>query len=271
MMIRSMISRKWILTTLLVLAAMAVMIRLGIWQLDRLEKRRLFNSRVSAQIAQPMLEITGTALNADLTQMEYRTAGVTGIYDLGGEVALRNQYWQDQWGVHLITPLLISGSKEAILVDRGWIPGDDYQSGDWSKYAEPGQVTVHGVIRLAQSQAELGRRADPTPRPGETSLKTWNFVNIPRLANQVDEPLLPVYIQQAPDPGWTGMPYRTQPDLDLSEGPHLGYAFQWFIFTAILGIGYPFFIRRQEREKTKIATVTNPTQSNTQDFRRKEV
>jgi len=62
------------------------------------------------------------------------------------------------------------------------------------------------------------------------------------------EPMLPAYIQQAPDPTWTSLPRRTQPELDLSEGPHLGYAFQWFIFAAILGIGYPFFINRREKE-----------------------
>jgi surfeit locus 1 family protein len=107
---------------------------------------------------------------------------------------------------------------------------------------------VRGVIRLSQSKAELGRRTDPTPSPGEGLLKTWNFVNIPRLSEQVSSSLLPVYIQQVPDPAWSSLPYRTQPELDLSEGPHLGYAFQWFIFAAILGIGYPFFIRRQERE-----------------------
>ncbi len=246
-MIRKMLSRKWILATLLVLAAMGVMIRLGIWQLDRLEKRRAFNARVSTQIAQPPLELSGNALTADLTQMEYRAVSVTGSYDTAGEIALRNQYWQDQWGVHLVTPLKIAGSDQAILVDRGWIPGETYQTGDWSQYAEPGQVTVHGVIRLAQSQAELGRRADPTPAPGETSMKTWNFVNVPRLAEQISEPLLPIYIQQASDPTWTGLPQRTQPELDLSEGPHLGYAFQWFIFAAILGIGYPFYINRQDQ------------------------
>ena len=26
----------------------------------------------------------------------------------------------------------------------------------------------------------------------------------------------------------------------------MGYALQWFTFAALLGIGYPFFIRRQE-------------------------
>jgi len=250
-MLKRLFSRKWLAATLLVIAAMAVMIRLGIWQLDRLEKRRAFNARVNAQISQPVLDLTGNAVAADLTQMEYRSVVVSGIYDPQGEVALRNQYWKDQWGVHLVTPLKISGSEQAVLVDRGWIPGDDYQSGDWSRYIEAGEVSVRGVIRLSQSKAELGRRADPTPAPGAGPLTTWNFVNIPRLAEQVNQPLLPVYIQQAPDPAWSGLPYRSQPELDLSEGPHLGYAFQWFIFAAILGIGYPFFVRRQERERLK--------------------
>jgi len=250
-MLKRLFSRKWLAATLLVIAAMAVMIRLGIWQLDRLEKRRAFNARVNAQISQPVLDLTGNAVAADLTQMEYRPVVVSGIYDPQGEVALRNQYWKDQWGVHLVTPLKISGSEQAVLVDRGWIPGADYQSGDWSQYTEAGEVSVRGVIRLSQSKAELGRRADPTPAPGAGPLTTWNFVNIPRLAEQVNQPLLPVYIQQAPDPAWSGLPYRSQPELDLSEGPHLGYAFQWFIFAAILGIGYPFFVRRQERERLK--------------------
>ena len=44
-MLRRMFSRKWLLTTILVIAAMAVMARLGIWQLDRLHQRRAFNAR----------------------------------------------------------------------------------------------------------------------------------------------------------------------------------------------------------------------------------
>ncbi len=248
-MLRRIFSRKWLLTTILVVAAMAVMIRLGIWQLDRLHQRRVFNARVSAQIYQPSLDLAGGALQADLAQMEYRAVTVRGVYDPNGEVALRNQYWNNQWGVHLVTPLKIAGSNQAILVDRGWIPGDEYERGDWSKYREPGVQQVSGVIRLSLSKAELGRRSDPTPAPGVGPLKTWNFVNISRLAGQVSEPLLPVYVQQAPDSAWTGLPYRSQPELDLTEGPHMSYAIQWFMFAAILGIGYPFFIKRQEKDR----------------------
>jgi surfeit locus 1 family protein len=250
-MLSRMFSRKWILTTLLVFLAMGVMARLGKWQLDRLDQRRAFNARVQEQLDAPPLELSGEALNADLDRMEYRQVQVMGEYDPDQQIALRNQAMNGQWGVHLVTPLRISGSDRAVLVDRGWIPADDFTQGDWQKYNEPGLVDVQGVIRYSQSQADYGPRRDPTPAPGEEPLKTWNFVNVERIDQQITYSLLPVYIQQAPDPNWSGYPIRTQPEIELSEGPHLGYAIQWFAFALILGGGYPFFIRRQESQKNE--------------------
>src|SRR5215217_2504887 len=132
MVFRRMLNRKWLLTTILVIAAAAVMVRLGIWQLDRLAQRRAFNARVLAQIDQPVLDLSGEALGADLANMEYRKVKVTGEYDFSQEVALRNQAMNGQWGVHLITPLRIAGTDQAVLVDRGWIPGEDFTSGNWA-------------------------------------------------------------------------------------------------------------------------------------------
>jgi surfeit locus 1 family protein len=244
-----MFSRRWILATLLVVAGAAVMVRLGIWQLDRLAQRRLFNARVQAEIDQPLLTLQGEALDLDLYNMEYRQVEVTGQYDFSQEIALRNQAWGNQSGVHLVTPLIISGTGQAILVDRGWISEEDYASGDWSRFAEPGIVVVHGVIRRPQSKAEIGGRSDTARAAGEAAINTWNFVNIDRISAQVSHPLLPVYIQQSPDPSWSSLPYRTKPELDLSEGPHQSYALQWFSFATLLVVGYPFFIRRQENRK----------------------
>lgn len=243
-----MVSRRWLLATLLVIIGVAINIRLGIWQLDRLAQRRAFNARVLAQVNQPVLDLQGAALNEDVANMEYRPVQVTGEYDLNYEVALRNQAWGNQLGVHLLTPLHITGSDQTVLVDRGWVPleGSNYQS--WASYPEPGVVTVRGVIRASQNKPDFGRRSDSVPAPGEPPLKSWYFANVQGISRQMPYSLLPIYIQQAPEPAWTSLPYRTQPSLDLTEGPHQSYAIQWFTFAAILGIGYPFFIRRQERK-----------------------
>ncbi|MCI0519312.1 MAG: SURF1 family protein [Chloroflexi bacterium] len=234
--------RRWMLPTLLVLLGVALTIRLGVWQLDRLEQRREFNARVQAQLSQPELVLSGEALALDLSSMEYRAVSVSGVYDHSRQVALRNQVWENQPGVHLLTPLRIAGSDQTILVDRGWIP-----EGDWRRYDEPGRVQVRGVLRASQDTPDFGRRSDPIPAAGEPPLEAWFFANITAISRQLPYPLLPVYIQQAPDAGWEGLPYRTQPELDLSEGPHMGYALQWFTFAAMLGLGYPLLVRKKLR------------------------
>lgn len=250
--LRRMVSRRWLLATVLVLAGVALCVRLGIWQLDRLEQRRAFNARVQAQMDKPPLSLSSSTLEDDLYNMEYRPVTVIGTYDFNQEIAIINQSYGNEWGVHLLTPLIISGTDQAILVDRGWIPHQDYLSGDWSKFTEPGKVVVEGVLRRPQSKAEIGGRIDPTPAPGEARRTAWNFVNIEQIGKQISHPLLGAYIQQAPNPAWTGLPYRTQPEVEITEGPHMGYALQWFSFATLLGVGYPFFIRRQESRTAQI-------------------
>jgi surfeit locus 1 family protein len=242
-----MFSRRWLGATLLVLIGVGILVRLGFWQLERLQQRREFNARVQSQVSLPELSLDNAALEENLVNMEYRPVAAVGTYDFSQEVALRNQAEGGRLGVHLITPLRLKGSEQSVLVDRGWIPEEDFSSGNWARYAEPGEVQVRGVIRRSQSQPDFGWRSDATPVPGGERLAAWNFVNVPAISQQVPYALLPVYIQQAPDPTWLRMPVRSQPHLDLSEGPHQGYALQWFTFAVILGAGYPFFIYRREK------------------------
>jgi len=244
---RAFFTPRWILTTLLVLAAVGVLIRLGFWQVERLEQRRAFNRRVLTQQSLPPFDFNRERTPADgaLFDMEYRQAIVQGSYDHSQEVLLRNQIWQNQLGFHVLTPLQITGSSQAILVDRGWVPFDQATPARRARFNEPGTVTVRGVLRRPQTRPDLGGVPDPTFTAGETRLDAWNIVNLERIRQQVNLPLLAVYLQQAPEPGWERLPYRSQPELELSEGPHQGYALQWFFFAALLAGGYPVFVRRQ--------------------------
>jgi len=245
---RAMFSRSWILTTLLVLVGGAVCVRLGIWQLDRLEQRRAFNSHIEAMWATEPLNLTGQS-TLDLTAMEYRAVEVSGTYDFENQVVLRNRYFQDQYGYNLLTPLLLDDGS-AVLVDRGWIPADGNDSpADWHKYDQSGQVTLRGQIRLGHTKPELGGVPDPTLTPGQTRLAFWNIVNLERIQAQVPYPLLDVFVQPDVDPGDVEPPIPYQPEIELTEGPHLGYAGQWFIFASILVLGYPVYLRKKLEEK----------------------
>lgn len=245
-------SRRWFLTTLLAIAAVGVLIRLGIWQLDRLAQRRVFNAHVIAQQEAEPLTLDSTTLDADLLNMEYRAIVVTGKYDFTQQVVLRNQVWTNQPGVDLLTPLVISGTNKGVLVDRGWIPQEDAVSDKRSQYDVQGPVTVRGVLRRPQTQPDFGGVPDPPLAAGQTRLDAWNIVNLERISRQVDVPMLPAYIQQSPGPAQSAPPYPSEPQIDLTEGPHFGYALQWFTFAAILAIGYPVYVRHHvERSKVK--------------------
>jgi surfeit locus 1 family protein len=243
-----MFSRSWVLTTLLVLVGGAICVRLGIWQLDRLEQRRAFNAHVEEMWNADPITLTGqSALN--LTDMEYRAVMVRGTYDFENQIVLRNRYFQNQYGYNLLTPLVLDDGT-AVLIDRGWIPADGNDSPpDWRKYDQLGTVTLHGQIRLGQTKPDMGGVPDPTLSPGRTRLDSWNIVNLERIQSQVPYPLLDVFVQPDVDPGDVEPPIPYQPEIELTEGPHLGYAGQWFIFASILVFGYPVYLCKKLEEK----------------------
>lgn len=241
----AMFSRKWILTTLLVILGAAVCARLGIWQLDRLEQRRAFNEHYLATTALPPLELD-SAPQADLTAMEYRAVNVTGTFDFENQVALRNRYYGSEYGYHLLTPLVLSDGT-AVIIERGWIPAEGNAApADWRKYDQPGQQTISGIIRLGQTKPDVGGVPDPELAEGQTRLDFWNIVNLERIALQTPYPLLPVFIQPNPDDARVAPPYPYQPEIEITEGSHFGYALQWFTFASILFFGYPFYLRKAD-------------------------
>lgn len=226
---------RWIILTLLVLLAVGVFIRLGFWQLERLAERRARNAQIQTQTSLPPLNLNQeTPAPGALLQMEYRMVTATGVFDPAGEVLLSNQPWQNRLGVHLLTPLRLDNGQ-ILLVDRGWIPYEDRDAQARQKYAQAGRVTVTGMLRASQSIRGQGQNA-----PG-----AFTQVNIDLIQRTTGLELLPLYAVQAPDPASTTLPYRPLPEVELNEGPHLGYAMQWFFFALVLVVGYPIFLRRQ--------------------------
>jgi len=243
MFLRKMFTRKWLLTTLLVFLGTALCIRLGIWQLDRLDQRRAFNDQVITMRTMPALDLNIGSFD-NIETMEWRSVTISGEYDFENQVAIRNQYYRDQYGYHLLTPLLSQGM--AVLVDRGWIPADGNSAPeDWRKYDEPGEVTVMGQIRLGQSKPAIGGVADAPPADGGP-LWVWNNGDVEKIALQLPYPILKIYIQPDINNDDEVPPIPYQPTVELTEGPHFGYALQWFTFATILFVGYPFYLRKQE-------------------------
>jgi surfeit locus 1 family protein len=75
----------------------------------------------------------------------------------------------------------------------------------------------------------------------------WFRLDIEQIQSQIPYQLLPIYIVEWTEDVGTNtadLPVPIEREIDLSEGSHLSYAIQWFIFSLILGIGYVIFVRR---------------------------
>ncbi len=234
-LLKALFSRKWIIPTIVVLLGMALLAWLGFWQLERLAQRRAANAVLETVLASLPISLTGEPLPEIPEALRNREVTVTGTYDLDNQVLLKLQTWQGRTGVHLITPLLIEGSDTAVLIDRGWIPQEAVEAGDVALFDKTGPVTVEGYIALSQTLS----RSTPTDafqpeiyRVDVAAIKTW-----------LPYDLYPFYVIQSPA-GKEELPFQVEREIDLSDGPHLGYALQWFAFTLMLGGGYLAYVQR---------------------------
>ena len=239
---------KWGFTTFLVLGGVFVLIRLGFWQLDRLESRKEFNQHYLTQIASPPLSLNGEIDLQELENMEYREVEVIGYYDFDSEIYLQNQAWNNIPGYRVVTPLKIDQSELIVYVDRGWISLEDLEIIDDINAKYEQQQNLKGIIRLSQSENDFGRDIKHTE---EKNPKFFLYVDLDLLQQNTELNLLPIYIQNSDEQSIV-KPYTKLPEIEITEGPHMGYAMQWFFFASLLGFGYPFFVKKQiQNEKLR--------------------
>jgi surfeit locus 1 family protein len=212
----------------------ATCVRLGFWQLDRLQGRREANATWQTRGSAPAVPI-GDVAPAELA---YRHVTVTGTYDPAHEWILSGRTTAEgDPGNHVLTPLEL-GDGTAVVVDRGWVPIDVTGVPVTGTAAAPGgRVTVSGV---ALPPDQLTAPAI-SPAPSIATRVDLGRAGLPFR-------LLPVYLllqtqippQQLPIP---------PPAPTFDNGPHLSYAIQWFAFATIAVVGcVVLLVRDRSRE-----------------------
>ncbi|MEZ4413383.1 MAG: SURF1 family protein [Gemmatimonadales bacterium] len=198
-----------------------VCLRLGVWQLDRLDTRRATNASALAERALP--EVDARTLHDSTGN---RRARATGAYDYDQEIILRGRGRSGVPGVEVVTPMRLAGSDSAILVLRGYVPSADAIGYDAQLHREADSTTVSGIT-MAVPIDPTGAR--PAERNGTT---TWRRLDLATLRERLPYPIAPVYIIADSPATVSPAPLRSSaPPLD--DGPHLNYAIQWFGFATI--------------------------------------
>jgi surfeit locus 1 family protein len=238
--VKALFSRHWWWRTLLVLAAMTVCVLLAIWQMHRLQQRQARNAETRLMLALSPMDLNTAVLPAELSSVRYRKVTARGHFDFSQQVVLDLQNWAGWPGVHLLAPLVLDGSNRAVLVDRGWIPLEWSDPEKWAQLDEPGEVTVPGSLQMPQ-RLPVGAIEGPQEK--------WYRVDLKAIQAQMPYDLLPLYVVESPgvDAKQTP-PFRQEPEIDLSNGPHLNYVIQWLCFALILGGGYVWYVGKKVRE-----------------------
>ncbi|MFG2893204.1 SURF1 family protein [Streptomyces sp. NPDC048248] len=251
-MYRFLLSRQWVILTLVGLVLIPSMIKLGFWQFHRHEHKVAQNQLIADSLAAepvPVTELTAPGRPLPRDDM-WRTVTATGRYDTRHEVVVRQRTAADEQsiGYYVLTPLLLPGG-DAVLVNRGWISaGNDLTKFPGVPAAPRGQVTVTGRMMADETTAESGIKNTKGLPARQVML-----INSAQQAERLDRPVLGGYIEQTGPKPAGGKPEQVpEPDHD-SIGPHMAYAIQWWLFAAAVPVGWVVLVRRERRDRAEAA------------------
>ena len=231
---------KWLGFTLCCLAAVFGMISAGIWQLERLDQRRSDNAEFIERIEQAPVPLESLLTEAfDPNAVANRRVTTSGKY-LPDQVVLFNRSQGGRAVDNVLTPLVMDDGR-ILIVNRGAIPVEE-------EAPSPPAVTVTVEGRLRPS--EVRQRGELSDADAEV-IAQIRRVDLERLAPQFGGNVVPLYIELVSSEPTAGPSDPAILDTPvLGEGNHLSYAFQWFIFSACVAVGWVLAVRRSIRTRS---------------------
>lgn len=229
----------WIFSHLFALTVVVSFVLLGFWQLSRYHQRVDHNTVIASRTTPPAVDL-GIALGLPTDQLDYQLVAGQGRYVADDVVRVANRSQGGVAGEYLVSLFRLDDGRE-LLVNRGFVPLDR----DVPVLAAPtDEVTLEGWLRASVTQERFG------------ATDTGQGTVVPRLDVAAiqqrldgDQSVEPVWLQVAPS--GQSAAEATFPDPvplpELSDGPHLSYMGQWWIF-ATLGVAfYLALLRRTAR------------------------
>lgn len=239
--------RRDLLVLVVALAGVALAARLGFWQLDRAAQKLDLQARLEARGAQPALTASALARRPeDVAAQAYRRVGLSGHWLAERTVFLDNRQMQDKVGFFVVTPLLLDGSREAVLVQRGWAPRNFGERTALPTITTPSdRVDVEGTVEAAPARlfefsagasGPIRQNIDPVSFARETGLALLPLAIVERAT--------PANAQDGLERHWPAPATNVQ--------MHYGYAFQWFAIGSVIAFLYVWFriLRPRRRRST---------------------
>jgi surfeit locus 1 family protein len=220
----------------------AICVRLGIWQLHRLEERKARNAVLGARIGAPPINVR--ELPADTSEARYRRVRVTGVPDYAHELIHAARSRMGSPGVNLLTPVRIPGSDTAVIVNRGWVYAPDGSTIDHARWHDRDSTFVGYAVEFPSSGGGTFEN-----KPTVLTRLSYDVVS-----KAVPYPVSPTYVialNDGEDTTNAANRIARLPAPALDEGPHFSYAIQWFGFATVALVGAAIVVRQSRGNASK--------------------
>ncbi|MGR9134694.1 SURF1 family protein [Rhizobium leguminosarum] len=219
-----------VLTGILVLIALAILISLGTWQVERLHwKEGLLADIAARQIAAPVPLADIEAMAASGGDIEYRKVTATGRYINNKE---RHFFatWRGQTGYYIYTPLELADGR-IFFVNRGFVPFDNKEP----EMRMQGQLTDQQTVTGLAREKLPGKPSWVVP-DNDVAKNIFYWKDLDVMASSVGlekARVIPFFVDADSTPNPAGLPIGGVTQVDLPND-HLQYAFTWYGLAAVL-------------------------------------
>ncbi|MEP9370259.1 SURF1 family protein [Xanthobacter sp. VNH20] len=236
--------RGLLLPTLATFAALAVLIGLGTWQLERLSWKNELVAQVQERATQHPHPVLPVSQWPSVTREvdEYQPVRATGIFDHGKETLIYTVLSDPKGpfkgpGFLVLTPLMLADGS-AILVNRGFVPEDRRAPESRREGQIEGPVTITGLLRMPEEASWFVPANDPAHNawfrrdPAEIGAARGLAKVAPFIIDA----------DATANPG--GLPQGGETRLSFSNR-HLEYALTWYgLAVTLAGVYVAFVISR---------------------------
>lgn len=228
--------RPW--PTLITLPAIAVMLGLGFWQVERLQWKTALLDRIEARLAAAPVADSQGLENAEA--LELRRAALSGRFLAEDAVLIQGRTLDGRYGGYVVAPFQPTDGPP-ILVNLGHMATDfDGHGPDPGRFDDIARV--EGVLRLYPEPGWMQPENDP-------ARDLWLWIDRAALAERFGLPgLAPLYLQ-ATTPAARNVTPLPPPSTATIANNHLQYAITWFSLAGILAFVYVAYHLRRPNEE----------------------
>lgn len=235
-------------------AAFAILVGLGVWQVQRNDWKQGLVAESHAKTDAPPLEVTdASGLVPD--EIEYRRVVLEGRLLLEDAMFLANRARYSARGEEIVVPFAPRDGGPAVLVNLGWIP-------DGARDDVMAEITAEAG---GDSTEVSGLAVDASGRSGNRIPSgSWSNLDTEAMGDAVGYDLAGWFVLAGEER--TGDPSPNEPlpvagwQRFHNTTPHIEYALTWFgLAAALLGIAIVRLVITPRREARKAPPVEEPS------------